>query len=72
MTSSQCLYSNHKYLGIPDDSSEPFEAKIVINDKSYGTAQGVNKKAAKNKAALETMEMLAPGFKVSLFVIEIL
>ncbi|XP_076800942.1 microprocessor complex subunit DGCR8-like isoform X2 [Clavelina lepadiformis] len=46
-----------------DDSSEPFEAKIVINDKTYGTAQGVNKKAAKNKAALETMEMLAPGFK---------
>jgi len=46
------------------DSTEPFETTIMINDKAYGTAAGINKKTAKNKAALETMEMLVPGFKV--------
>lgn len=31
----------------------------------YGKAFAINKKSAKNKAALATLEMLIPGFKVS-------
>uniref|UniRef100_H2YCV0 DRBM domain-containing protein n=1 Tax=Ciona savignyi TaxID=51511 RepID=H2YCV0_CIOSA len=53
----------HYVFSTNEDASEPFEATIVLNEKQYGTASGINKKSAKNKAALLTMEMLVPGFK---------
>ena len=39
-----------------------------VNGQSqdYGVAYALNKKAAKNQASLDTMDMLAPGFKVLL------
>ncbi|XP_039267488.2 microprocessor complex subunit DGCR8-like [Styela clava] len=46
-----------------EDSAEPFETVIKLNGKVYGTAVAINKKTAKNKAALATLEMLIPGFK---------
>ncbi|XP_078484935.1 microprocessor complex subunit DGCR8 [Ciona intestinalis] len=53
----------HYIFATNEDASDPFQATIVLNEKNYGTASGINKKSAKNKAALLTMEMLVPGFK---------
>ena len=38
---------------------------IMINGKAYGSGSGASKKMARSNAALETMDVLVPGFKVS-------
>nr|CAB3237518.1 microprocessor complex subunit DGCR8 [Phallusia mammillata] len=53
----------HYVFATKEDSSEPFQATVMIENKEYGRASGINKKSAKNKAALATMEILVPGFK---------
>jgi len=48
--------------------SNQFCATVFVNvngqSQDYGVAYALNKKAAKNQAALDTMDMLAPGFKL--------
>ena len=45
---------------------------IMINGKAYGSGSGASKKMARSNAALETMDVLVPGFKVSCYLLSLL
>ncbi|PIK36260.1 putative microprocessor complex subunit DGCR8, partial [Apostichopus japonicus] len=44
-----------------NNSNYPFEAVVFVDGTKYGRGQAQNKKAAKVKAAQETLEILLPG-----------
>ena len=46
------------------ENVDHYFCSVFIDDKVYASAGAMNKKKAKNDAALKTMDLLAPGFEV--------